>query len=864
LVYLSLKGYSVSDDLRIIDMPIEEELKRSYIDYAMSVIVGRALPDVRDGLKPVHRRVLFAMSELNNHWNKPYKKSARVVGDVIGKYHPHGDVPVYDAIVRMAQNFSMRYTLVDGQGNFGSVDGDSPAAMRYTEIRMTKIAQVMLADLEKNTVDFVPNYDNNESMPLVLPAHIPNLLLNGSSGIAVGMATNIPPHNLEELIKGTLLLLEKPEANTIDLMEYIKGPDFPTGGIINGTSGLIQAYETGRGKILIRGVSEIEINEKTGKEKIIITEIPYQVNKARLVEKIAELVKEKKCDGIVALRDESDRTGMRIVVEVRRGENAEIILNKLYVMTQLQVSYGINMVALDRSVPKCMNLKQILVAFLNHAREVENRRCIYDLEKAKQKSIALEALTVALANIDLMIEMIKSSDSPKDAKKRLVEHDWDATTVIKMLDKFGVDLNFNTQAEGLGISGNNYQLSEGQAQTILDMKLHRLTGLEQEKITTEFEETIKIIKELIRLLSSESAMRDLIKSNLQQVLNEFKDPRRTVINHEYNDLNNEDLIKNERVVVTISKLGYVKVQSLESYQSQRRGGKGKMATQIKDEDYIETLKVANLKDTLLIFTSVGKLYWIKSYQLPFVGRASKGRPINNFLPLIENEEVTAILALENYSADSSVFMSTARGYVKRVALQDFSRSRASGIRAIDLQEDDTLIGVIETDGSSDIMLFSSVGKAIRFSETEVRIMGRQARGVRGIKLKAGQSVISMVVANNVDQYILTASENGYGKCTKKSSFRIIARGGQGVIAMNITPKTGKLICAKEISEEDDIIIIADKGKLVRISTKDISKLGRNTQGVRLIKLSDKGEKVISFQTVSSSNVEDIVESAGHE
>ncbi|KTD22350.1 DNA gyrase subunit A [Legionella londiniensis] len=833
----------------IIPVNIEDELKQSYLDYAMSVIVGRALPDVRDGLKPVHRRVLYAMSELGNDWNKPYKKSARVVGDVIGKYHPHGDTAVYDTIVRMAQPFSMRYMLVDGQGNFGSVDGDAPAAMRYTEVRMSKFAHALLADLEKETVDFSPNYDETEFAPVVLPTRIPNLLANGSSGIAVGMATNIPPHNLSELINACIALVDDPQIGIDELMEILPGPDFPTAAMINGRTGIVQAYKTGRGRILIRARTEIETEKQTGRQAIIITELPYQVNKARLVERIAELVREKKLEGISGLRDESDKQGMRVVIELKRGEVPEVMLNNLYAHTQMQNVFGINMVALVDGQPRTLNLKEILEAFIKHRREVVTRRCIFELKKARSRAHLLEGLGIALANIDEMIELIKKSPTPQDAKEALLARLWSPGMVKAMLEK---TVNLGSRPDDLpqefGLSEQGYRLSEAQAQAILDLRLHRLTALEQDKIINEFEQLLKQIQELLAILASPARLMQVIREELLEMKAQFGDARRTEIIASQEDLTIEDLITEEDVVVTLSHQGYVKYQPLSAYQAQRRGGKGKLATHVKEEDFVERLVIASTHDTLLCFSNFGKLYWLKVYELPLASRTSRGKPIVNVLPLAEKEYINAMLPVREYQEGYYVFMATKNGTVKKVPLNAFSRPRTNGIIAIDLQENDLLVGVDITDGSKDIMLFSDAGKVIRFEESHVRPMGRTARGVRGIRLGEKQSLISLVVVHNEEGTILTATEFGYGKRTNLNEYRITGRGGQGVISIQVNERNGKAVKALQVNEQDEVMLITDKGTLVRIKVNEISVIGRNTQGVRLINVSP-GERVVGMQRI---------------
>lgn len=822
----------------IVPVTIEHELKQSYLDYAMSVIVGRALPDVRDGLKPVHRRALYAMYELGNDWNKPYKKSARIVGDVIGKYHPHGDTAVYDTIVRMAQPFSLRYLLVDGQGNFGSVDGDAAAAMRYTEIRMSKLAHALLADIDKETVNFAPNYDETEHCPTVLPTRVPNLLINGTAGIAVGMATNIPPHNLTEVLNAALLLLENPHLSIDELMEHVPGPDFPTAGIINGKNGIVEAYRTGRGRIYIRSRSHIETDKQSGKESIIVTELPYQVNKARLIEKIAELVKEKKIEGITGLRDESDKDGMRIVIELRRGEIADVILNNLYTHTQMQNVFGINIVALQDGQPKTLNLKQLLEAFLKHRREVVTRRTIFELRKAKERAHVLEGLSVALANIEEMIVMIKSSASPSDAKIALLGREWNVSTVSAMLNRANMAMTRPDDVEAqAGYTDTGYRLSAQQVQAILELRLHRLTGLEQDKIHQEYESLVKMIHEYLEILSNPDRLKAVIAEEMREIQRDFGDARRTEIITTQQDLSMEDLITEEDVVVTLSHEGYAKIQSLDNYQAQRRGGRGKIATDIKEEDYIEKLLIANTHDTLLCFSSIGKVYWIKVYALPQAGRTSRGKPIVNLLSLNENEKITAILAVKSFESDQHVFMATQKGTVKKVSLDNFSRPRASGIIALELNEDDKLIGVELTQEEQEVMMFSDAGKAIRFKNQDVRPMGRTARGVRGMKLKEGETVIAMLALNGEGE-ILTVTENGYGKRTELQEYRLTSRDSSGVISIVINERNGKVVSAAQVLPEDELMLISDKGTLVRTRVNEISTLGRNTQGVILIRLAE--------------------------
>ncbi|MDI1303093.1 MAG: DNA gyrase subunit A [bacterium] len=846
----------------IIPVNIEDELKQSYLDYAMSVIVGRALPDARDGLKPVHRRVLFAMSVLNNDWNKAYKKSARVVGDVIGKYHPHGDTAVYDTIVRMAQPFSLRYMLVDGQGNFGSVDGDSAAAMRYTEVRMTRLSHELLADLDKETVDWVPNYDGTEMIPDVMPTRVPNLLINGSSGIAVGMATNIPPHNLTEVISACLAYIDD-EGITIDgLMEHIHGPDFPTAAIINGRAGIVEAYHTGRGRIYMRARHNVETDAKTGRQTIIFTEIPYQLNKARVIEKIAELVKEKKLEGISELRDESDKDGMRIVIELKRGEVAEVVVNNLFAQTQLQSVFGINMVALLDGQPRLLNLKDLIEAFVRHRREVVTRRTVFDLRKARERGHLLEGLAVALANIDKVIELIKTSASPAEAKDRLMLTSWEPGSVVAMLERAG-DRNAcrpDALPPQFGFVDGKYNLSSEQAQALLDLRLNRLTGLEQDKLISEYLELLEKIKELGLILADPERLLTVIREELIAIRDQFGDKRRTEIIGSKLDLTLEDLITEEQVVVTISRAGYAKYQPVSDYRAQKRGGRGKSATAVKDEDYIEHLLVASTHDTVLCFTSNGKVYWLKVYELPQAGRASKGRPIVNVLNLGEGEHVTTLLPLvtvrrgEGVEPDDAadvvdtsedagepqgpyVFMATGDGTVKKVKLSAFSRPRSNGLIAIDLEGNDTLVGAAITDGNQDIMLFTSEGKAVRFKETDVRCMGRTAMGVRGVRLPEveGACVVSLIVADPEAQ-VLTASQNGFGKRTSVEEFPVHNRGGQGVIAIQTSERNGALVGAVQVKDGDELMLISDQGTLVRTRVDEVSVLSRNTQGVTLIKL----------------------------
>ncbi|TDP40797.1 DNA gyrase subunit A [Idiomarina aquatica] len=843
---------------------IEDELKSSYLDYAMSVIVGRALPDVRDGLKPVHRRVLFAMNELRNDFNKPYKKSARVVGDVIGKYHPHGDSAVYDTIVRMAQPFSLRYTLVDGQGNFGSVDGDSAAAMRYTEIRMEKIAHQLLADLDKETVDFVDNYDGTERIPDVLPTRIPNLLVNGSSGIAVGMATNIPPHNLNEVINGTLALIENPDITIDELMEFIPGPDFPTAASISGRSGIIEAYKTGRGRIHLRATAEVEVDEKSGRESIIVTEIPYQVNKARLIEKIAELVKEKRLEGISGLRDESDKDGMRIVIEIRRGDVAEVVLNHLYANTQMQVVFGINMVALDKGQPKLFNLYDMLNAFVRHRREVVTRRSVYELRKARERAHILEGLAIALANIDEVIELIRHSPTPAEAKQGLTSRSWQLGHVAAMLEGAGVDAaRPDHLPEEYGIRDGNYYLTEEQAQAILDLRLHKLTGLEHEKILEEYKGILDQIAELLHILRSSERLMEVITEELVEVRANFGDERKTEITAAAHDISMEDLINEEDVVVTLSHEGYVKYQPLTEYEAQRRGGKGKAATKMKDEDFIERLWVANTHDTILCFSTYGRIYWMKVYQLPLASRASRGKPIVNLLPLESDERITAILPTRDYPEDKFVIMATKNGTVKKTPLPEYSRPRNGGIIALNLNDGDELIGVDITDGEQEIMLFSDAGKVVRFKEDQVRSMGRTATGVRGIRLEDGQRVVSLIVPRTYEEAeaaILTVTENGYGKRTPVGDYPTKSRATKGVVSIKVSERNGIVVGAMEVIDGNEIMLISNKGTLVRTRVNEVSTVGRNTQGVRLIRTGDD-EQVVGLQRIDEIDEDEVLTEA---
>ena len=838
----------------VLPVNIETELKQSYLDYAMSVIVGRALPDVRDGLKPVHRRVLFAMNELNLEWNKPYKKSARVVGDVIGKYHPHGDSAVYDTIVRMAQPFSLRYMLVDGQGNFGSIDGDSAAAMRYTEIRMRKIAHDLLADLDKETVNFVPNYDGQELIPEVLPTRVPNLLINGSSGIAVGMATNIPPHNLSEVVKACIALIDTPELGVDELMEFIPGPDFPTGGIINGRAGILMAYRTGRGRIYVRAKASVEVNEKTNRETIIVTEVPYMVNKARLIEKIAELVKDKKIEGISEIRDESDKDGLRVVIEVKRGDMGDVVLNNLYAQTQMESVFGINTVALVDGQPKLLNLLELLQYFIKHRREVVTRRTIYLLRKARERGHVLEGLAIAIANIDEIIITIKNSATPQDAKEALLSKGWPVGTVSQFLERAGADACRPDELPvNYGLHDSVYHLSPAQVQAILDLRLHRLTGMEHDKLLSEYEEKLQQIAEYLEILANPTRLMELIREELEVIEQSYGDARRTEIHESRADLTVEDLINEEDRVVTISHGGYAKSQPLDAYQAQRRGGTGKSATAVKDEDFVEHLLIANTHDYILCFTNRGKVYWLKTFHIPIAGRTSRGRPVVNLLPLEDNERITSILPVKEFDEDHYIFMATAKGTVKKTALSQFARPRNSGLIALDLVEGDSLVGTAITDGSCDVLLMSSNGKATRFKEDDVRAMGRTSRGVRGMRFDDSQKVISMIIPKSGGK-ILTISENGYGKRTEETDFPTKGRGGQGVIAMQTSERNGILAGAVQVFEGDEIMIISDQGTLVRTRADEVSILSRNTQGVRLIKTKE-AEHIVSVGRIEESDQE---------
>ncbi|BEV08049.1 DNA gyrase subunit A [Methylophilus glucosoxydans] len=828
---------------------LEDEMRRSYLDYAMSVIVGRALPDVRDGLKPVHRRVLYAMHELSNDYNKPYKKSARIVGDVIGKYHPHGDTAVYDTIVRMAQDFSLRYMLVDGQGNFGSVDGDNAAAMRYTEIRMSKIAHELLADIEKETVDFGPNYDGSEQEPLIMPTRIPNLLINGSSGIAVGMATNIPPHNLNEVLNACFALLKQPEISVDELIELIPAPDFPTAGIIYGTAGVKEGYRTGRGRVVMRGRTHFEDLDKGGRQSIIIDELPYQVNKKTLIEKIAELVNEKKIEGISDLRDESDKSGMRVVIELKRGEVPEVILNNLYKQTQLQDTFGMNMVALMDGQPRLLNLKQMLEAFLRHRREVVTRRTVFELRKARDRGHVLEGLAVALANVDEMIAIIKAAPTPPEAKKELMARSWHSPVVEEMLKRAAMEAS---RPEGLsvdfGLTPQGYKLSDVQAQEILQMRLQRLTGLEQDKIVSEYKEVMDIIADLLDILAKPERVTAIIVDELNEIQKQFGDKRRSEIEQNTQDLSLEDLITPQDVVVTLSHTGYVKSQPLDEYRAQKRGGRGKQAAATKEDDFIDKMFVANTHDYILCFSSRGRVYWLKVYEVPQGSRVSRGKPIVNLFPLEEGEKINAILPVKEFDENHFVFMATAMGTVKKTALTEFANPRKSGIIAINLDDGDYLIGAEVTNGQNDIVLVSNGGKAVWFTEDDVRPMGRATRGVRGMKLAAKQQVLSLLIAENDQQSVLVATENGYGKRTVLSEFRHSGRGTQGVKAIAISERNGLAIAAKLVTAEDEIMLITTGGVLIRTRVKEIRDMGRAAQGVTLINLGE-GEKLSGLEKI---------------
>jgi len=837
-----------------IPVNLEQEMRQSYLDYAMSVIVGRALPDVRDGLKPVHRRILYAQHQANNVWNRAYVKCARIVGDVLGKFHPHGDTATYDALVRMAQDFSMRYLLTDGQGNFGSIDGDPPAAYRYTECRMTRLASEMLADIEMETVDFAPNYDGKEFEPVVLPTRLPNLLVNGSSGIAVGMATNIPPHNLTEIVNACMALIDD-ESITVDgLMEHVPGPDFPTAAVINGSAGIREAYRTGRGKIYVRARVSIETDEKRGRQSIIVTELPYQVNKARLLEKIAELVKEGKLEGISELRDESDKSGMRMVIELKRGEVADVVLNNLYQHTALQSVFGINMVALDGGQPRVLNLKEIIEAFVRHRREVVTRRTLFDLRKSRERAHILEGLAVALENIDAVIALIRAAGDPATAKLGLMQRTWPAKIVGSMLERADSSLSRPAGLEAAyGLSPDGYRLTEIQAQAILDLRLHRLTGLEREKIRSEYEEILEKIRDLLDILQSHERLMRVIREELSVLRAEYGDKRRTEIQESQVALSLEDLIAEEDVVVTLSHAGYVKAQPLDDYRAQRRGGRGKSATSMKEEDFVDKLFIANTHDTILCFSNRGKVYWLKVYEIPQAGRGARGRPIVNLLPLEDGERINAILPVRTFEEGKTVFMATSDGTVKKTALSEFSRPRASGIIAVELVDGNCLIGVGLTDGSCDILLFSTAGKVIRFGEADVRTMGRAARGVRGIALPEGQAVVSLIIAGaaEAEATVLTATVRGYGKRTPLSEYPRHGRGGQGVISIQVSERNGPVVGATLVRADDEVMLITDGGTLIRTRVSEISVVGRNTLGVRLIELGE-GEKLVGVEKVAES------------
>jgi DNA gyrase subunit A len=853
----------------ILHVNLEDEMRQSYLDYAMSVIVGRALPDVRDGLKPVHRRVLYAMHELGNDWNKAYKKSARIVGDVIGKYHPHGDSAVYDTMVRMAQPFSMRYMLIDGQGNFGSVDGDAPAAMRYTEVRMSRLAHELLADIDKDTVDFVPNYDESEREPAVLPTRVPNLLVNGSAGIAVGMATNIPPHNLGEIIDACIALIDEPNLTLAQLMQIVPGPDFPTAGIINGAAEIVSAYKTGRGRIYVRARTEIEELDK-GRQAIVVTELPYQVNKARLLERIAELVREKVIEGISGdgLRDESDKDGLRVVIELKRGEVPDVVLNNLYKHTPLETVFGINMVALVDGQPKLLGLREMLEAFLRHRREVVTRRTIFELRKARERAHILEGQAVALANIDEVIAVIKASPAPAEAKVALMSRTWAGGAVPEMLARAGeitarpdgLAQEFGLlDADGTPVTGASaargvrYRLSDAQAQAILDLRLHRLTGLERDKIVGEYGEILGRIVDLSDILARPERLMQVIRGELLEVREQFADKRRTEINIDHSDLTIEDLIEDQPVVVTLSRDGYAKAQPITEYRRQNRGGRGRAAAAMKEEDAIDKLFVAQTHDTLLCFSNRGRVYWLKVYQLPLAGRGSRGKPIVNLIPLEDGERITAMLPIRDYPEDRFVFMATSQGTVKKTPLEAFSRPRASGIIAVTLDEGDRLVGVDITDGSNEVMLCTTGGKGIRFPEGDVRPMGREAAGVRGIALVEEQEVNALIVLR--EGRILTASENGYGKLTDVAEFPVHGRGGQGVIALQLSERNGRMVAALQVLESDDFMLISQGGTLVRTAVGQVSVLGRNTQGVRLMRL-EEGDRLVGLARVQHINGDD--------
>jgi len=829
-------------------------MKQSYLDYAMSVIVGRALPDVRDGLKPVHRRVLYAMSELNNDWNKPYKKSARVVGDVIGKYHPHGETAVYDTIVRMAQPFSLRAMLVNGQGNFGSVDGDSPAAMRYTEVRMSRIAHELLADLDKETVDFVANYDESDQEPSVFPTRLPNLLINGSSGIAVGMATNIPPHNLTEVVNACIAYIEDPDIDVAGLMEHLPGPDFPTAGIINGAQGIIEAYQTGRGKIYVRAKSHVESDSEGRRERIVVTELPYQVNKAKLQEKIAGLVKERRVEGISAMRDESDKDGMRVVIELQRGQASDVVINNLYRHTQMQTVFGINMVALLESQPRLLSLKQIIESFIRHRREVVTRRTLYDLNKARDRNHVLEGLAIALANIDPIIALIRGSKTPGEAKKGLLEGVWLPGMVSSLLARTGAPLSRpeNLPPE-LGLTEEGYRLSPAQAQAILDLRLHRLTGLEQDKVVGEYEELLAKIEDLLDILGNPDRLMNVIRQELLALRDQFADKRRTEIVYDHQGLDPEDFIRPEDVIVTLSHTGYVKYQSLDAYQAQKRGGKGKAATTMKEKDFVDRLFVANTHDTILCFSNRGRVYWKRVFELPLASRTARGIPIVNLLPLEEGERINALLPVHDFSKPGFIVMVTSRGVIKKCLLQDFSRPRPSGIIAIDLREDDNLVAAAVTDGERDLMLASSGGKVTRFTERSVRVTGRGAIGVRGMRLPASERIISLIIVK--PGLVLTVTENGYGKCTPVEEYTVKGRGGLGVISIQTSERNGAMVGALLVDKSDELMLITDGGKLIRTRANEIRVVGRNALGVKLITLASR-ERLVGLDRIAEADTAD--------
>ena len=839
-----------------IPVSIEAEMRQSFLEYSLSVIVGRALPDVRDGLKPVHRRVLYAMHELSNDYNKPYKKSARIVGDVIGKYHPHGDTAVYDTIVRMAQDFSLRYMLVDGQGNFGSVDGDNAAAMRYTEIRMSKIAQQLLEDLDKETVDFGPNYDGSENEPLILPARFPNLLVNGATGIAVGMATNIPPHNLSDIIDACLKVLDNPAIDIEELIAIVKAPDFPTAGIIYGLDGVREGYRTGRGRCIMRARTHFEALEKGSRQAIIIDELPYQVNKANLLIKIGELVRDKKLEGVSDLRDESDKSGMRAVIELKRGEVPEIVLNNLYKMTQMQDTFGMNMVALVDNRPQLLNLKQFITAFLRHRREVITRRTVFELRKARERGHVLEGLAVALSNVDEIIELIKNSETPAIAKEGLISKIWRSKLVEEMLTRAMAD---QYRPEGLpkefGLQNNGYRLSEAQAQAILELRLQRLTGLEQDKIVAEYKDVMEKISDLLDILSKPERVSLIISTELGEVKQQFGDKRRSEIVANAQEMSMEDLIAAEEVVVTMSHTGYIKYQPIADYRAQKRGGRGKQATAMKEDDFIETLFIANTHDYVLCFSNKGRVYWVKVYEIPLGSRASRGKPIVNLLQMQPNEKISAVLPVKNFAEDKFVFFATSDGVVKKTALSDFSNPRKAGIIAIALDDGDNLIGVAQTDGKCDVMLFSNEGKAVRFEEGDVRSTGRDTRGVRGMNLSKGGKVIAMLVAEDEQQSVLTATERGYGKRTSIVEYTRHGRGTQGMIAIQTSSRNGKVVAAILVRPEDEIMMITTGGVLIRTKVKQIREMGRSTQGVTLINL-DEGSKLSGLQKIVESDEED--------